>query len=179
MHTAHTGKYATRQTSAHDHTTASGQILVEVMIALSIMIVSLTGFYGLLKSSLQLIRTTSDNYIATHLAVEGVEIVANLIQENYVDSAHNALGYFNKGIAAGDHEIDYTTKSITSSMLFNKTKLKFDGRHYQYDSGSETPFSRLVQITYGSDALSVVSNVYVNDVLIATARDTFQNWWRQ
>jgi hypothetical protein len=72
--------------------------------------VSLIGFFGLLKASLQLTRITADNYTATHLAIEGVEIVANIIQENYI----NGITYgasFNKNLSTGEHEIDFNTFS--------------------------------------------------------------------
>jgi len=159
-----------------------GQILVEVMIAISITVISLIGFFGLLKSSFQLTRLASENYIATHLAVEGVEIVANKVQENYIESVTSGTS-FNKNITQGRHEIDYQSTVINSTNEITQPRaLKFDGAFYQYTRGEDTKLYRVVDIGLGTNVINVTSTVYGSASLntpIAQVSDTFEYWWRQ
>jgi hypothetical protein len=166
---------------------SSGQILIEVMIAVSISVVSLIGFFGLLKSSFQLTRITADNYIATHLAVEGVEIVANIMQTNYIDTIRNRSNQFNRNLSAGSWEIDFNTQKIDSatSRIQNRP-FNFDGIYYGYGAGtSTTEFYRIVDIGFEPAGIptrvSVTSTVYVDsedNIPAAQVHDVFYYWWR-
>lgn len=162
----------------------NGQILVEVMIAISITVISLIGFFGLLKSSLNLTRITADNYIATHLAIEGIEIIANIMQENYINNITQGAA-FNKNLAVGDHEIDFSTTQLNeTTRILTHHPLKFDPdtKQYQYKRGNDTDFFRIVSISFEANKVHVVSTVYTNSVSgipSAQVADTFQYWWRQ
>ncbi|MCL5011888.1 MAG: hypothetical protein M1320_00480 [Patescibacteria group bacterium] len=164
----------------------AGQILIEVMIAISMSIVSLMGFFGLLRASFQLTRVTSENYIATHLAVEGVEIVANIMQRNYIDTIRTGSNLFNANMTQGSWEIDYNTQQIdfSTSRVTNKP-LNFDGAHYVYGTGSPTQFYRVVDIGFepasAPTQVSVTSTVFVDSPTnqpIANVHDVFYYWWR-
>src|SRR3989344_7355701 len=62
----------------------SGQALVEVMVAVSILTVGFLGIVGLLSRALALNRVVADNYTATYLAAEGIEITKNIVDGNVV-----------------------------------------------------------------------------------------------
>lgn len=161
-----------RHTQNHE-----GQILVEVMLAISISVISLIGFFGLLQTSFKLSRLTSDNYTASHLAVEGVEIIANIIQRNYVEMEGNLdpTFTFNTDIESGDFEFDYTATKINSSVLAT-TPLS---RPIQLQGAS---FYRRVHIDSTGSRVHVISSVYTDPhstVPLATVEDTFMNWWQQ
>ena len=168
------------------HNPRAGQILIEVMIAISMSIISLIGFFGLLRASFQLTRITSDNYVATHLAVEGVEVVANIMQRNYIDTIRNGNGLFNANMAQGSWEIDYHTQQIdfSTSRITNKP-LNFDGTYYSYATGTPTQFYRVVDIGFepasAPTMVSVTSTVFVDNSSnkpIAQVHDMFYYWWR-
>ena len=53
---------------------SSGQVLIEAMVAISIVTVGLLGIFSVLSRSLSLNRTVADNYVAANLAAEGIEI---------------------------------------------------------------------------------------------------------
>ena len=156
----------------------NGQILVEVMLAISISVISLIGFFGLLQTSFKLSRLTSENYVASHLAIEGVEIIANIVQRNYVEMEGNLdpAFTFNTDIESGDFEFDYTANKINSSVIAT-TPLS---RPIQLQSAL---FYRRVHVDSSGSQIHVVSSVYTNSqgsgVPLATAEDTFLNWWQQ
>ncbi|MFA7201645.1 MAG: hypothetical protein WC099_01460 [Candidatus Paceibacterota bacterium] len=155
-----------------------GQILIEVMLAISVSVISLIGFFGLLQTSFKLSRLTSENYVAAHLAVEGVEIIANIVQRNYVEMEGNLdqTYYFNKDIESGDFEFDYTADKINSSVLVT-TPLS---RPIQLQGST---FYRRVHVDSSGSQIQVSSYVYTNaqgiGVPLATVQDTFLNWWQQ
>ncbi len=156
----------------------SGQILVEVMLAISISVISLIGFFGLLQTSFKLSRITSENYIASHLAVEGVEIVANIIQRNYVEMEGNmrAAYAFNTDIESGDFEIDTNVFKIDSTLYATNPlshPITLNG----------LTFYRRVSIASNGSSIHVISSVYSSNFgtsqSLASVEDTFLNWWQQ
>jgi hypothetical protein len=77
-----------------------GELIIEAIIAISIIVVGLLSVVTLLSSSQSLNRVLSDRYIATYLASEGIEVVKNIIDTNYI------LGEaWNEGLVAGDNYI--------------------------------------------------------------------------
>jgi len=62
------------------------------MIALSILVFSFLGLWGLLARSYAITRIVSDDYIGTYLAAEGIEIVKNLIDYNVNGTMYAAAG---------------------------------------------------------------------------------------
>ena|SRR3989344_2408976 len=70
----------------------SGQSLVEMLVALSIVVLVLLGILTLVNRSLGLSRVTSDNYTAAYLAAEGIELVKNLFDRSYLYELRNNPG---------------------------------------------------------------------------------------
>ena len=65
-----------------------GYVLVESVVAMTIVVVGLLGIFSLLSQSLSLNRVVGDRYVGTYLAAEGIEVVKNIIDNNagrYVD----------------------------------------------------------------------------------------------
>ncbi len=153
----------------------NGQILVEVMLAISISVISLLGFFGLLQTSFKLSRLTSENYVASHLAVEGIEIVANIVQRNYVEMEGelNPTFAFNTDIGSGDFEIDYNTTQINNNVSATSPL----SRPIQLDGAT---FYRVVYIDSSGSQIHATSSVYTSPQggnPISTVTDTFLNWW--
>ncbi len=78
----------------------NGQSLIETVVALSVLVVGLLGIVVLLNNSLGLNRVTADNYTATYLAAEGIEVIKNLIDANII-----ARCPWNSGFTAGSFEV--------------------------------------------------------------------------
>src|SRR3989338_4130432 len=61
-----------------------GQLLIESMIAITIVVVGILAVFTLLSESQSLNRVVADRYIGTYLASEGLELIKNLIDKNYI-----------------------------------------------------------------------------------------------
>jgi len=62
----------------------SGASLVEMLIAISIVVVALLGILTLINRSLGLNRVTNEFYTGTYLAAEGIEIVKNMFDRSFL-----------------------------------------------------------------------------------------------
>jgi len=139
----------------------SGQIMVEALVAISIILVGILGVFTLTSSSISINRTAADRYVAINLAKEGVELVKNLLDRNIIDELPwNTLPGF---INDGDYKIDYDDIALSewseSSVLF----FSKDSGGYRYEEvgDEETNFNRKITIDNIDDRhIKVTSTVY-------------------
>src|SRR3989339_1915766 len=126
-----------------------GFLLVEAVVSMSVLTVGVLGIFALMSQSIKLTRTINDQYVATYLAAEGVEVVKNILDSNALTDpgAWNAGGFD----AAACYELDYATDDLGSALSAScsgsgATSLLFDGSVYGYAGGTASGFSRTVQI---------------------------------
>jgi len=149
----------------------NGYLLIELMVAISVFVIGVLGFVGLLSNSLSLNREVADKFTANYLAAEGIELTKNLVDANILDGSPWNRG--NGGNFNGNKcfEIDYTLTS-GDSMEFNPCNnnsvapnfLKYSSSAgYTYSIGNNTPFYRYVRISpvpgAGNDQIKVKSVV--------------------
>ncbi|MFA5386356.1 MAG: hypothetical protein WC297_01700 [Candidatus Paceibacterota bacterium] len=118
-----------------------GQLLIEAAVAISIFTVGVLGMVNLLNRSLGLNVVVTSQYIGSNLAMEGVEIVKNLIDSNIMGGRP-----WNEGMAnTGEYEVEYNTMSLTA---YSARKIKIDSATglYNYSTGKDTNFTRKIQI---------------------------------
>lgn len=162
---------------AHCRKANRGQIIVEVMVALSVVTISFTGFFGLLRSAISMTSYVADNYRATYLAAEGMEVVKNMLDRNFVERDTRA---FNQDLADGSYEVE---PGSTALMPVNGAlrRLAFDGSEYSYDNGGdETPFTREIVIKNMGDYIFVRSTVkwsVKGMPFTIELADKFYYWW--
>jgi Tfp pilus assembly protein PilV len=132
----------------------SGQMMVEAMVALSVITVGILGVFTLTSRSIAYNRIAADRYVAVNLANEGIELTKNLIDRNIM--TNNSWNYLpcNSGAdcsASGNYEIDYNDAGLTSLnstgryLYFSKN----GSGYYRYVEGSEqanTQFKRIITI---------------------------------
>jgi len=101
---------------------------------------------GSISHSLQLAPKISDKVIAAYLAQEGIELVRNIRDVNWINNVA-----FNTGLIDGWGCVQYNANSIDVNCLGfgvgGGDNLKFDGTYYSHDVGVATIFSRRVTIT--------------------------------
>jgi len=80
--------------------------MIESMIALGILVIGLVGTMELISRSLSANRLIADQYIASYLAAEGIEVVKNLIDANKIQG-----NPWDQGITTGnaDKALDFET----------------------------------------------------------------------
>lgn len=161
------------------HIQNKGQILIEVMVALSVVVIAFSGILGLLGTSVALTTTISDRYIGTYLAAEGVEIVKNIIDENYYRNIA-----FNAGLTDGMYYMDYLTTSNTTNSVSVEMNLRYDPstQRYSYVGPENSRFRREIQIenVHSPQAIRVTSRVFWSGKggnFEVAVGDVFTKWW--
>ena len=170
--------YFKPQTSKAKSTAHAGQIIVEAVVALSVLTFGFLGIMTLLSQSTSLSRTASDSYTATYLAAEGIEIVKNLLDANIIRGKTEndwADGFKTRGRPAQAFEVQYDdTRPNDFREIYGNRQyrfLRFDpvNRVYSYDGGTETLFRRNVGIFFPGFA----DPSQVGDEMRVTSRV----WW--
>lgn len=125
--------------------------IIEVMVAIAIISIGMLGVVSLMSQNIQVQVVNKNNLIASMLAQEGIELVRGIRDENWLDQAnpvfHDGLGE-KFAIDAVNKVPDATTLSIDGqgASLFIK-----DGFYQHDNTGIQTIFSRLLEVTPDSD----------------------------
>ena len=128
---------------AHTRQQSKGFSVIEVMVAVSIISMSVLGIFSLLVYNQKAYLSTKNQFIAAMLSQEGAELVRNVRDSNWLDGLA-----FNDGIPAA-FRIDTQSgikESITQVASINEPAaklLQLDGV-YRHDSGTPTAFARLI-----------------------------------
>lgn len=158
-----------------------GQTLLEVMLAVGIMTFGIISIISLSITSSIIARRTSKELIATQLAREGLEVVHNIRDSNWLamedgiadaqwnDNIYNAtddtaIATFNPTIAGGTWAIVFAPNNFNNAA----TKIYLDDQNiYRHqlptESLTETPYKRLLTITAITDGLNVKCEVRWQD----------------
>lgn len=148
-----------------------GQVLVEVMVALSVTLISITGFLGLLKTSFALNTVSSKNYTATYLAIEGIEIMKQFVDNKFFDDTQA----FNDGLIHNAcYRVSYNQTNPVQVICATPQPVVM-----KYGSGV---FNRTIRVRFeeGGDVIAVASEVTWTDKgtnFEVVLEDRFYNWW--
>lgn len=172
---------------------SNGQLMIEAMVAISLMMIGMLGAFGVLSQSLGLNRIAVDQYIAANLASEGIEIVRNFIDYDYLQG--NLFG--ESVLEARDKKcvVDYKTEpgdwsGKCSGESKNLPNIAFNEESQKYGYGTgfskQTSLRRYVDIGFdtenGADIIEVISTVeWVGRGGIdfnISVEDKFYNWRR-
>lgn len=126
-----------------------GFTILEAMIAIFVIIIGVIGASIAIQQTLFLTRIVSSQLIASYLAQEGVEIVRNIRDGNWLEGVawdSGLTGCEPEGVGC---QADYTnTQSLDP---YTGEPLKIDGGFYNYQSGTPTPFTRKITIASRTD----------------------------
>jgi type II secretory pathway pseudopilin PulG len=165
-----------------------GQLLIEAMVAMGIVSVGLLGAFSLLSNSLAISKVTSNQYVGTYLAAEGIEVAKNMLDTNIVtdSGAWNSPPWNEDG-----HQFTLQYNSLTpgscppgSCPINMTTTLLFDPATglYNYETGIPTTFTRVITIhdLPSGDEIQVDSKVSWTDPGGTTdsvnLEDDFYDW---
>lgn len=118
-----------------------GFTLVEVLVSVLIFSLALTAVFYVLVVNLGDAELIKNNFIASGLVQEGMEVVRNIR-----DSDWHANNPFGTGIPDGNYRVQWNSQSL---MAFADSYLKKDSGtgFFSYDSGGDTFFKRSVVIS--------------------------------
>lgn len=120
--------------------------LIEILIAITVMTLGVVGFHAAITRVASLTFSNSDRFVASRLAQEGIELVSNIRDTNWVEKTNPSWDDGLTGYSSGC-EIDYDDSDFTNWVEPGRY-LKIDSnRFYNYQSGENTKFTRKITIT--------------------------------
>ena len=150
-----------------------GFTLLETIVAIGLIVVGLIAALTLITTSLFYVSNIQDRLAAANLTAEGIEVVRNIRDNNWLQSLA-----WNSGLADGDYQAAYNSMAL-SSYSDSPLLLDFNGP-YNYTSGAITSYVRKISITnISANEIKVVSMVTWKRRGIAyssSAEDHLFNW---
>lgn len=145
---------------------SKGFTLVEALIAMSILIVGIISSFILVTRALYNTNIIQDRLTASFLAQEGLELVRNLRDSNFVKKINGQTINWNAGLTSGKYRISTDINSGTISLspdnINDPLYFHDDTGFFDYSSsgGMLTSFSRTIEIqTVSSDELRIIVTV--------------------
>lgn len=153
-------KFQINNRSACTERSRSGQMMVEAMVSITIVVVGLLGIFSLTSRSLSLNQVITSQYVASNLSAEGIEVVKNILDKNIIQRRP-----WNEGVGAGEFEVDYASTMLSG---FGNRTLNFDpvSGLYSYAAGNATSYLRKIVI----DQISP-DELHVRSIVDWTTRD--------
>jgi len=153
---------------------------MEALVAIFLITTGVLGAMAVVNQTITFTQVTSSRLVAAYLAQEGIEIVRNIRDTNFLKIRKGEEGInWDTGLTGclGGCEADYNDLALISADRY----LKIDAGFYNYDSGENTPFKRKITITpVGSDILKVSVEVSWQERGRAhqvTAQENLYQWW--
>lgn len=165
-----------------------GFTLIEVIIAIFVITVGVGGAVTLINQTVSFTQITSSKLVVSYLAQEGIEIVKNIRDSNFLKVHKTGSGSWDDGLILGacqvgskyEYEGDYN--SISTLSCYQDQKLKIDGGFYKYSiSGTETPYKRKITITKDGEILEVLVEVSWKErgrEHKVIAQENLYKWWQ-
>lgn len=163
-----------------------GFLLVEAIAALSVLVIGFVGVATLLARSLSFYHLVADTFTANYLAMEGIEVVKNLVDADVIQGCS-----WNE-VKSGTYEVSYGmvggTGQCPGAALVSTTNTDFLTRDprsglYGYGYSTVTQFTRVVTIVTSlrgdADAVQVNSRVAwtaQGQSREVNVEDVFRNW---
>lgn len=164
----------------------AGFTLVELFMAIFVMTTGIMSVYTLIPRSIKSSVVNTDKYIATQLAREGIEIVRNIRDTNWIEELDSPVAVWDEGLdnCVLGCEVDYTMPEIQDPVLTpygagRYLRLGSDG-FYSYTvapGDKQTKFKRKITITPVVNGLKTVVRVnWSPDYSDAVLEETFYDW---
>jgi len=150
----------------------NGFTIIEVMVSIMVLAVGIVGIYYIVPKLASISAINTNRFIAAQLAREGLEIIKNLRDSNWLGEADWNYGFLP---CASGCEIDYND----SSPAFFQNRFLRVGTNgfYNYQSGEATKFKRKITVTPGTDTLEVeVEVIWAGKYSPYTAKQRLYNW---
>lgn len=156
-----------------------GFTLVEVIIAIFVLLVGILGTFAATQQIISYISFSNSKLSVVYLAQEGIEIVRNIRDTNWLERED-----WDNGLWSGDWQADYNDLSL-SSYSGNFLNLETAG-FYGYGTGTPTKFKRKITIELvdtngdGENDLKVTVLVEWKErgkTNKITVRENLYNWW--
>ena len=124
--------------------------LIETLIAITVITIGVVGSYAAITRVASITFFNSDRFVASRLAQEGMELVSNIRDTNYLEEESFDYGLY----VDGNYRVQY---DINGLLPHSEYPLKIDSSgFYNYDNGKDSKFKRKITITHiNSDEIKV------------------------
>ncbi|MGC8651289.1 MAG: type IV pilus modification PilV family protein [Minisyncoccia bacterium] len=138
--------------------------LVEALVALSILMIGVISGFILVTKALYDVSIIQDRLTASFLAQEGVELVRQIRDSNYVQNIQSTSIAWDKNLSDGDYLITTINNPPSGIKLlpYEDKVLRWDSSSglYNYTSGDTTNFKRKINIQHiNSDEIKVTVTI--------------------
>jgi type II secretory pathway pseudopilin PulG len=114
---------------------SGGFTLLEVIVAISLITVGMIGISSLITQTISSARFSFQKLTAAYLAQEGIEIVRNIRDKNWLEGATWNQGLGDCGSAVCEYEADYESPSLRTYLASDYLNINTNG-FYGYPSDS-------------------------------------------
>jgi hypothetical protein len=159
--------------------------LIEVIIAIFLLTTGIFGAYTVIQKTLINASVSASKLTATYLSQEGIEIVRNIRDTNWLEQRTDPTIPWDDGLGEGDWEADYNSQILSSCPspcdYNNLNFLNIDANgFYSYSAGTPIKFKRKITITpNGANILEVLVEVswYQRTVFQSiSVQENLYNW---
>lgn len=128
---------------------ARGFTLIEVLAAITIIVIGIGGLFALVRQTIVFSSRASFVIRGSYLAQEGVEIVRNIRDSNLLEIHNDNTGNWDDGLTSCSSgcEADYNDTSLGTNL---DRFLKEGASFYNYDSGTDSAFKRKITVSASS-----------------------------
>jgi len=123
--------------------------LTEVLIAIFIIVIGIVSAVNLMTFNISKVAISKSQIIASNLNQEGMGIVRNIRDSNWIEQRYNPTLAWDDGLAIGDYQVQYNSLEL---IAFTGQPLKINANgFYQYSSGDNSLFHRKIIISNNPD----------------------------
>ena len=136
-----------------------GFTLIEAIVAIGVISVGFVGALVILSKSASQAGFLRERIIASHLAAEGIEVIGNIRDTNWLKSQTDwlsGLGDTSNGL------VDYNSQSLLNNSIYNSC-LNYVSGFYKHGTSAScnTVFKRHIVLTKKSEIISGQSVVFL------------------
>jgi len=154
-----------------------GFTLLEVMVAIFVITVGIMGVMTILQRTIFLTSVSFSRLTAAYLAQEGIEIVRNVRDTNWLENSA-----WDDGLPASPpaYGVDYQTQTLPDPNCSSEGYLEFDGNFSKCSANPLAKFKRKITITKTlPDSLDVSVQVFWSEKgkpYTFSAQENLYNW---
>ena len=153
----------------------NGFTIIEMLVVIFFLSVGMVGVLIAIQQTMAGTEVSSQRLTAIYLCQEGIEIVRNIRDGNWLEQIDNPALPWDDGLNTGDYEGDYTMAQSLASWAGRN--LKIDAGFYKYsDTGTSTPFQRKISISKSDQNQMKVSVTVYWDTHEITVEEHLYNW---
>jgi len=129
----------------NNETMKKGFTMMEILAAIFVITVGVMGVFGLIQQVISIITVSSSRLVATYLAQEGIEIVRNIRDSNWLEQRSIPERDWDHELGEGEWQAAYNSEKI-KPYESGGDFLNISGGFYSYSSGTPTKFKRKIRI---------------------------------